>query len=127
MSVAIKKVTGVQAVTVSLNKGVATINFKTGNTVRMQQLRDAVKKNGFTPKDAVVNAVGQLTTTDDHKLMFTVAGTGERFQVVSEGARVSAAEASRLLGTSVLVEGTVPENQAVLRLNSVDAVTNASK
>jgi copper chaperone CopZ len=121
VSVTIKKVQGVESVNVSLNKGLATVELKPSNTVLLQKLKDVVKKNGFTPKDAVVKAVGRLTTSAEHKPLFTVAGTGEVFQVES------AIELKRLMGKSLLVEGSIPESQAILRLKSADAVTSASK
>ncbi len=37
---------------VSLNKGLASVKLKPGNTLTMQQFWQAVKRNGFTPKES---------------------------------------------------------------------------
>jgi copper chaperone CopZ len=60
VSVAIKKVEGVQKVEVSLNDGAADIQLKPGNKLTVDQLREIVRKNGFTAKDAVVTVAGKL-------------------------------------------------------------------
>ncbi len=60
MSVAIKKVNGVQDVKVSLNEGGADIKLKDGNKVDVEQIRDIIRKNGFTPKDADVKVAGKV-------------------------------------------------------------------
>ncbi|MDQ6760621.1 MAG: heavy-metal-associated domain-containing protein, partial [Acidobacteriota bacterium] len=46
--VALKKFSGVESVDVSLNKGLATVKLKPGNSVEPQQFWDAVRKDGFT-------------------------------------------------------------------------------
>jgi len=60
VSVAIKKVKGVESVNVSLNKGEAEIRFKPGNEVTVEQIRQIVLDNGFTPKDSDVEVAGTL-------------------------------------------------------------------
>ena len=80
MSVAVKKIEGVESVKVSLNEGRATIVLKPGNTVRLDQIRKAVEEQGFTPKDAKVKAIGNLSGPNGH-LQFTVSGSNEVFPV----------------------------------------------
>ena len=82
MSVAVKKISGVETVTVSLNKGLVSIKLVPGNRVRMDQIRKAILDDAFTPKDANVAAVGKLTS-ENGKLRFKVAGTNETFPVTS--------------------------------------------
>jgi copper chaperone CopZ len=48
VDVALKKVAGVESVEVSLNKGLATVKLKTGNTVSVPQLWELTHKNGNT-------------------------------------------------------------------------------
>lgn len=60
MSVFIKRMDGVDAVEVSLQSGVATVKLKPGNHLTVDEVRDAIRKNGFTPKDAEVTVVGRL-------------------------------------------------------------------
>jgi len=80
VSVSIKKIPGVESVNVSLKQGLVSIAFKPGNTVTLQQVRKAIKDDAFTPKDARVVVVGQLTNANG-KLEFKVSGTSEMFPV----------------------------------------------
>ena len=59
---ALKKFSGVESVDVSLNKGLATVKLKPANPVTPEQLWDAVKKNGFTPKDTRVVVRGEIVS-----------------------------------------------------------------
>ena len=60
MSVAIKKVNGVDSVKVSLNEGVADIKLKDGNKVTVEQIRGIIRKNGFTPKESQARVAGNV-------------------------------------------------------------------
>ena len=51
-----EKIPGVASVKVSLKDGLATLELKPGNTVSVEQVREAVTKDGFTPKEATVTA-----------------------------------------------------------------------
>ena len=57
---AIKKLSGVEAVEVSLNKGLATVKLQAGNTLKPQDLWQTVRKNGFTPKETSVVVRGYV-------------------------------------------------------------------
>jgi copper chaperone CopZ len=81
VSVAVKKISGVDSVKVSLNEGRALIVLKPGNSVQLREIRKAVEEQGFTPKDAKVKAIGDLTGTGE-RLQFKVGGTNESFSVV---------------------------------------------
>ena len=60
--VALKSVSGVDSVVVSLNKGSATVTLNPGNTVTIEQLQHAITKNGFTTKQSTVEVTGTLLT-----------------------------------------------------------------
>ena len=64
MSVALKKIAGVESAEVSLNQGRSIIQLKPGNSVRLEQIRKAITDQGFTPKEARITAVGDLTVSD---------------------------------------------------------------
>ena len=66
---------------VSLKEGLVAIALNTGNTVTLDQVRKAIKDDAFTPKDARVVVVGQLTNANG-KLEFKVSGTNEMFPVL---------------------------------------------
>jgi len=61
VSVALKKVNGVESVDVSLEKGEADMKLQPGNQVRIEKVRDIIRANGFTPKDAEATIAGRLT------------------------------------------------------------------
>lgn len=82
MSVAVKKIPGVETVTVSLNKGLVSIKLAPGNKVRMDQIRKAILDDAFTPKEAKIAAIGKLVS-ENGKPQFKVTGTDETFPVAS--------------------------------------------
>jgi hypothetical protein len=72
--VAALKLPGVESIDVSLERAVAEIRLRAGNTITLAQIREIVRKNGFTPKDATVTVVGNLTERGG-KPALSVSGT----------------------------------------------------
>jgi cation transport ATPase len=103
--VSMKGIQGVNTVDVNLNTGLVTIKLTPGNSAAMRQFNQAVEKNGFTHKDAVVVARGKLTGTAGAPF-FEVAGTQDRFALVPAATRV---EVDALLGKTVTVTGILPQ------------------
>ena len=60
MRVAISKLPGVESVDVSLERASTDIQLRAGNTIGLEQLRNIIKNNGFTAKEATVTVVGTL-------------------------------------------------------------------
>ena len=60
MSVAVKKLDGVESVEVSLEKASADIRLKPGNNVTLPQLRKIIRQSGYPTKDAQVEARGSV-------------------------------------------------------------------
>ena len=60
MSVAIKKLDGIESVAVSLEKSAADIRLKPGNAITLPQLRRILRQAGHPTKDAQVSARGAL-------------------------------------------------------------------
>jgi copper chaperone CopZ len=58
VSVAIKKLDGVESVDVSLEKATADIRLKPGNAITLPQLRRIIRQSGYPTKDAKVEARG---------------------------------------------------------------------
>jgi hypothetical protein len=102
VSVAIKKLPGVESADVSLNKGLVTIKLASGNTVRVEQIRKAILNDAFKPRDAWVQVIGELFSQSG-KLEFKVTGTGETFAVLPATGVSLPKEAGRAL----LVEGVI--------------------
>lgn len=126
MSVAIKKIEGVDSVNVSLNQGRASIVLKPGNSVRLEQLNQAVKNNGFTAREARVKVRGQVTVTDG-KSKFKVLGTNEVYDLVTDAAHAKLnGDLAKHTGKDVVIEGTVPalskgNSQNVILVLSLEA------
>ena len=123
MRVAISKVDGVEAVDVTLKRGVAHIRLREGNTITLAQLRRIIKDAGYSSRDAVVTAIGRLTTRGDGR-GFAVAGTKEVFRLEADPAAPQALKAAGSQETTAEVEGTVPAPGAAagvetLRVRSV--------
>ncbi len=58
--VAVQKLPGVESVDVSLERAIVEIRLRAGNTITLAQLRELVKNNGFTAKDATITVVGTV-------------------------------------------------------------------
>ena len=68
-----RKIAGVQAVTVSLRDGLTVLDLRPDNKITLAQLRTVIKNNGFVSKDALITARGAPRGNT-----FEVNGTGER-------------------------------------------------
>jgi len=60
VNVGLKKMSGVETVDVSLNKGLATVKLKPGNTASVPQFWQLLHEKGYTPKATTVIARGEL-------------------------------------------------------------------
>ena len=60
--------------TVSLERASAAIALRPGNRITLPQLRQIIKNNGFTAKDAAVTVIGTLTERGG-KPALTVTGS----------------------------------------------------
>lgn len=103
--VSMKGIQGVDTVAVDLNTGLVTIKLTPGNSAAMQQFNQAVEKNGFTHKDAIVTARGKLTGTAAAPF-FEVAGTQDRFALTPAA---TSTDISALLGKTVTITGVLPQ------------------
>src|SRR5690349_15932846 len=105
--VALMKIPGVESAEVSLNKGLATVKLKPGNTVRPIQFWEAIRKNGNTPKATRVTVRGEVVGGT----RFQVSGTGEVFEI--QAASAMRQQLQGVIGKTVSVEGTLtPEKDA---------------
>jgi len=118
--VAIRRMEGVDSVRVSLNEGFARIAFAAGNRVTVEQVREAIRRNGFSPRESRVRVRGRLVRSGD-SLALAVPGTAMRFPlVVPAGLRAELASVAD--DAHLIVDGTVAEgdrrtgNTAPLRM-----------
>ena len=108
------------SVRVSLNEGFARIAFAAGNRVTVEQVREAIRRNGFSPRESRVRVRGRLVRSGD-SLALAVPGTAMRFPlVVPAGLRAELASVAD--DAHLIVDGTVAEgdrrtgNTAPLRM-----------
>ncbi len=105
VDVALKKVPGVQSVEVSLNKGLATVKLKPGNTVSVPQFWQLLHKSGYTPKATAVSVRGEVAELQGH-VQLKVTGTNDTLMLAPDPKNPGAyTDASKKLGQSVIVQG----------------------
>jgi copper chaperone CopZ len=98
---ALKKFSGVESVDVSLNKGLATVKLKPGNSIRPQEFWETVRKNGFTPKVTLVVLRGEIIVGGQPKLK--VSGTDVVLDLKADAKLLD--QARLKIGKTVKVEG----------------------
>jgi copper chaperone CopZ len=76
--VVVGKIDGVQSVKVSLKEGVATIQFAPSNRVTVTRIRNAIRSNGFSAREAEVRVAGSLVRRGG-TLTLVVPGTEDVF------------------------------------------------
>jgi len=104
--VSLKSVSGVDSIDVSLEKGLAVVKMKQGNTATLKQLNEAITKNGFTMKESTATVAGTLLITDGKETL-RVSGSNDLLQLVPQSAATPSV--TSLAGKTVVVEGTIPE------------------
>ncbi len=110
--VALEKIDGVEAVEVSLNEGRARIRLRSGNHVGLDQIRNAVRQNGFTPREASVSARARVSAGAD-PLRLGIEGTADTFTIAqprNAAAERAIAELRSQQSTLVDVQGTIPQS-----------------
>jgi copper chaperone CopZ len=110
VSVLVKRIDGVESVDVSLKEGAATVKLKPGNHVTVDEVRDAIRKNGFTPKDADVTIAGKVVERNG-KPALAVSGSDLVYLLgQSSEAKGKAEELQKQIGRDVIVKGHLPES-----------------
>ena len=106
MRVSLMSVSGVASVDVSLEKGLATVKLKQGNSVTLKQLQEAITKNGFTMKESKLVAVGKVIQNGTSAKL-QISGSNDVLALIPESAAVPASTMSP--SATVVVEGSIPE------------------
>jgi copper chaperone CopZ len=103
--VALKKMPGVESVDVSLNKGLATVRLRAGNTLSVQQFWQTIHQNGYTPKNTAVSVRGELVNAKG-QMKLKITGTNEVLDLVADSSNAAAYKtAESKLGQTVTIEG----------------------
>jgi copper chaperone CopZ len=114
VSVAIKKVEGVESVDVSLNEGFADIKLRDGNKVTVEQMREVIRKNGFTPKESMVKVRGKVIERNG-KPALEVGGQNGVLLLTG-----NVAELAKNAGKEVVVSGVIPDTAAKNEPETID-------
>jgi copper chaperone CopZ len=104
--VSLKSVAGVDAVDVSLERGLAVVKMKLGNTATLKQLQEAITKNGFTMKQSSATVVGQVFV-ENGKARLQISGSNDVLNLSPENQ--AAPNVNAMNGKTVVVQGTIPE------------------
>lgn len=76
VNVALKKLPGVETAEVSLNRALATVKLKPGNTLSVYQMWSLLRDKGYTTKGGPLEVRGQLEKAQG-VLSLRVSGTNE--------------------------------------------------
>ena len=104
----LKKIKGVETASFRTQDSVAVLDLKAGNTTPIEQIRDAVKGIGYTPKAARVTVRGQARAEGGR---WTLQVAGAEYQLDVTGVRP--------VDGAVLVEGTIAEPAAPLKVSAM--------
>src|SRR5437870_279214 len=80
--------------------------MRPGNMATLNQLREAIGKNGFTMKQSTAMIAGKVLVTNG-KAVLQVSGSGEILELIPEPSATPLM--TSFDGKSVLVDGTIPE------------------
>lgn len=121
-----EKLPGVESATVKLNEGRVVLQLKTENTVTFAQVRERVRSNGFTPREASFTANMESVLAGD-RLRLKISGTDEVFDVSATSQSLETLLRAGS-GRSFVVEGKIPfQNDAnatpVVQVTSAKPVT----
>jgi copper chaperone CopZ len=105
--VALENIQGVGSVNVSLNQGAATATLRPDNSVRLAQLYEAIRKNGFVTKEVKASIAGTIVR-DRGDVALKVSGTADVFALKFEKLAQESVRPSAIPGKTVLVEGIFP-------------------
>jgi len=104
---AFQKLSGVESVEVSLNKGLATVKLKPGNALTVEQFWETVRQNGFTPKETSVVARGDVIQSSG-KLQLKLSSAKRTYDLVADSKSPKAIdEVKQRIGKSITIEGTL--------------------
>ena len=109
---ALKRIKGVETASFRTEGAVAVLDLKPGNTVTLEQIRDAVKGIGYTPGVAKITARGQARD-DGGKWLFRVAGSDAEYRLEI------AASQTVDSGVMSIVEGSIAGVAAPLKVAKI--------
>jgi copper chaperone CopZ len=115
----LKKIKAVETASFRTADAVAVLELKPGNTMPLDEVRDALKRIGYTPAGAKVTVRGQARM-EDGKWLFRVAGGAAEYPLdISAGQGIAAQLRERAGGTAIIEGSIAADRGAPLKVSSV--------
>jgi copper chaperone CopZ len=112
----LKKIKGVASASFRTADAVAVLEMKPDNTVPLGDIRDAVKRMGYTPTSAKITAKGQARL-EAGKWIFRVAGIDADYPLdITAGQGI---EAQLRQGSALIVEGSIADPASPIKVSTV--------
>ncbi len=108
----LKKIKGVTSATFRTEDSVAVLELAPGNTVALAEIRDAVKRMGYTPAAAKITARGELRKSGE-KWTLLVTGAADEYPLETPAGQPI------LEGGSAVVDGSLADPSATLKVTAV--------
>ena len=116
VDVALKKTPGVESVDVSLNKGLATVKLKPGNTASVPQFWQLLHDKGYSPKTTTVSVRGQVAGVPG-RLQLKVSGSEDTLDLAPDPKNSAAYKtAAAKTGQTIIVQGVMVPGKDLKRL-----------
>lgn len=123
------KIAGVESVREHAGPLFATLQMRSQNSVRLQQIWDVLRNNGISADEARLAALGRLEYSGTRQLQFVITSSGETYDLVPTEASQDVCT-DILLGRQVLLKGTIPASKLggakVIRFESLDEAESES-
>ena len=118
----LKRLRGVESVTVDPAKNLVSLKLAAVNSVRIDRIRDDIKGVGFTPRKARITAIGKAVK-EAGEVVFLLEATNQRHTIVPGAEKFSAVLHS---GNLVLIEalqspGPTPQDLPTIELIKVSS------
>lgn len=101
---AVRKLEGVQSVDVSLNEGVATMELTAVNSITIEQLRSAIRDQGFSPRETTLTLSAEIQSRGDG---FVAVLPGSQVTYSLRGDDRTLAGLARAVGSVATLRGVV--------------------
>jgi copper chaperone CopZ len=114
----LRKIKGVETATFRAEDAVAALQLKPGNTLPLEEIRDAVKRIGYTPGTAKVTVRGECRM-ESGKWLLRVAGSHAEYSLDLSAGQGIADQVRRSAGGNAIIEGSIAaDRQAPLKVSS---------
>ncbi|MFP5357215.1 MAG: heavy-metal-associated domain-containing protein [Gammaproteobacteria bacterium] len=108
----LKALHGVKTVKVSLNEGYTAVTFSSDSRTSLLEVRNVIRRNGFTPKEAQIELKGEIQLSPQPSLV----ANGTRYALLFDAVAMPHASAAGQLAT---VTGTVMQDAGDVQVTGI--------